>query len=130
MNNDMSSSIPLCTECGTILRTSFNFCPKCGKSITVDSSSDEIVPTNENIPKAPNPNRVGIRADVLMNIMDDLNDDQDMQDIFGYPVLKSIVVVADNNDLRIEDAGVVELPPANAEKFLQILDETLKINSI
>jgi len=77
-----------------------------------------------------NPERVGIRMDVLDNIIDDLNNNDELQRIFGEPVSKSLVVVADSNDLRIEDGGVVELTGEQEKRFLDILDEVIRANSI
>ena len=77
-----------------------------------------------------NPDRVGIRMDVLDDIISDLNDNSELQAVFGVPVSKGLVVVADSNDLRIEDAGTKELTDEEAETFLRILDEVIKANSI
>ena len=77
-----------------------------------------------------NPDRVGIRMDVLDDIISDLNDNAELQRIFGVPVSKALVVVADANDLRIEDAGLKELAEEEAETFLRVLDEVIKANSI
>ncbi len=77
-----------------------------------------------------NPDRVGIRMDVLDDIISDLNDNAELQRIFGVPVSKALVVVADSNDLRIEDAGLKELAEDEAETFLRTLDEVIKANSV
>jgi len=81
-------------------------------------------------PPTVNPDRVGIRMDVLDDIISDLNDNPELQRIFGVPVSKSLVVVADNNDLRIEDAGLKELTEEEAKTFLTILDEVIRSNSL
>ncbi|OYT41132.1 MAG: hypothetical protein B6U86_03130 [Candidatus Altiarchaeales archaeon ex4484_43] len=81
-------------------------------------------------PEKINPERVGIRMDVLDNIIDDLNNNEELKAIFGEPVSKALVVVADNNDLRIEDGGVVELTGEQEKRFLDILDEVIRANSI
>jgi len=77
-----------------------------------------------------NPDRVGIMMDVLDNIISDLNDNVELQRIFGVPVSRGLVVVADNNDLRIEDAGKVPLSDADSKAFLRILEEVIRANSI
>ena len=77
-----------------------------------------------------NPDRVGIRMDVLDDIISDLNDNPELQKIFGVPVSKALVVVADTNDLRIEDGGVVDLKDEDEKKFLRVLDEVIRANSI
>jgi len=81
-------------------------------------------------PEEVNPERVGIRMDVLGNIINDLNNNEELKGIFGEPVSKALVVVADNNDLRIEDGGVVELMDEQEKRFLDILDEVIRANSI
>ncbi|MFH0860969.1 MAG: hypothetical protein V1921_07195 [Candidatus Altiarchaeota archaeon] len=77
-----------------------------------------------------NPDRVGIRMDVLDDIISDMNDNPELQKIFGVPVSKYLVIVADNNDLRIEDGGVAELSDKDTEKFLGILDKVIRDNSM
>jgi hypothetical protein len=78
----------------------------------------------------PNPDRVGIRMDVLDDIISDLNDNPELQKIFGVPVSKALVVVADTNDLRIEEGGVVQLSKQDEQKFLDTLDKVIRANSI
>jgi len=77
-----------------------------------------------------NPDRVGIRMDVLDDIISDLNDNAELQKVFGVPVSKALVVVADSNDLRIEEGGVVELTKEKEQAFLKILDEVIRANSV
>jgi len=77
-----------------------------------------------------NPNRVGIRMDVLDDIISDLNDNPELRKTFGVPVSKALVIVADNNDLRIEDGGVTNISEKDAEAFLGVLDEVIKANTI
>ncbi len=76
-----------------------------------------------------NPNRVGIRADVLMDILNDLNSHPELQRIFGQPVLYGLVVVSDHNDLRIEDGGIVPLTTEDEERFLSILQDIIEVNA-
>jgi hypothetical protein len=80
--------------------------------------------------EAVNPNRVGIFMDVLDNIISDLNDNAELQKIFGVPVSKNLVVVADNNDLRIEEGGKSSLTQQQQDRFLAILDEVIRANSV
>lgn len=68
--------------------------------------------------------------DVLDNIISDLNDNAELQKIFGVPVSRALVVVADNNDLRIEDGGRVTLTEEQQNTFLRILDEVIRANSV
>ncbi|VVB55407.1 Uncharacterised protein [uncultured archaeon] len=77
-----------------------------------------------------NPDRVGIQMDVLDNIISDLNDNAELQKIFGVPVSRGLVVVADTNDLRIEDAGKKPLTEEQSKTFLKVLDEIIRANAI
>ena len=77
-----------------------------------------------------NPDRVGIFMDVLDNIISDLNDNPELQKIFGVPVSRALVVVADGNDLRIEDGGRVALSEEQQQTFLRVLDEVIRANSV
>ncbi len=72
--------------------------------------------------------RVRIRLDVLGKIIDELNTQAELEGIFGYPVINSLVIVADGNDLRIE-AKKGDLNKEQEEKFLGILDKVIKKNS-
>jgi len=79
---------------------------------------------------AVNPDRVGIFMDVLDNIISDLNDNAELQQVFGVPVSRALVVVADGNDLRIEEGGKVQLTDEQQNTFLRILDEVIRANSV
>ena len=68
--------------------------------------------------------------DVLLDIIEDLESNGELQTIFGTSVAKNLVVVADNNDLKIEDGGRVELTQNETESFLRILDEAIMKNAI
>ena len=82
-------------------------------------------------PSAPvNPDRVGIWMDVLDSIISDMNDNAELQKIFGVPVSRALVIVADSNDLRIEEGGRVPLTEEQQNTFLRILDEVIKANSV
>jgi len=85
---------------------------------------------SEQPPEGVNPERVGIMMDVLDNIISDLNDNPELQKIFGVPVSSGLVVVADNNDLRIEEAGKVDLSEEQKETFLKVLDEVIRANAV
>ncbi|RLI93773.1 MAG: hypothetical protein DRO92_03715 [Candidatus Altiarchaeales archaeon] len=70
--------------------------------------------------------RVGIRLDVIADIIRYLDEDEDLQRIFGRPVSKSLVIVADNNDLRIEEGGKRKLNEEESKKFLEVLNRAIK----
>ena len=86
------------------------------------------IPTSP--PAGINPDRVGIWMDVLDNIISDLNDNPELQKVFGVPVSRALVIVADNNDLRIEDGGRVPLTEQQQQAFLKVLDEVIRANSV
>jgi len=125
-------SLLQCNVCKTILKRDFNYCPKCGAIVKQAEGNQQNSYTPDNANQNPdiNQDRVGIRMDVLENILSDLNDHAVLQSIFGVPVSKGLVIVADDNDLRIEDAGLKELHPDESQKFLDILDEVIRSNSI
>jgi hypothetical protein len=77
-----------------------------------------------------NPDRIGIYMDVLDNIISDLNDNAELQKIFGVPVSRNLVVVADQNDLRIEEGGRKELTDDDQNTFLRVLDDVIRANSV
>lgn len=77
-----------------------------------------------------NPDRSGIFLDVLENIINDLNGNAELQGIFGIPVSRALIIVADQNDLRIEEGGRVELSTQQQKVFLRVLDEIILANRI
>jgi hypothetical protein len=81
-------------------------------------------------PAGVNPDRVGIFMDVLDNIISDLNDNPELQKVFGVPVSRALVIVADGNDLRIEEGGRVPLTEEQQNSFLRILDDVIRANSV
>jgi hypothetical protein len=80
--------------------------------------------------KDANPDRMGLPMEMLENIIADLNGNEELKRIFGEPVSRALLVVADDNDLRIEAAGVVEITDEQKDKFLEILESTVKANAI
>jgi len=80
---------------------------------------------------AINPNRVGIYADVLLRIIAHLEADPRLQKLFGVPVSRNVVLVADDNDLRLEEGGrVVPLSKEQARVFLEVLEEAIQQNAV
>ena len=70
--------------------------------------------------------RVGIRADALVEIIKELEGNEELRKMFGKPVSAALVVIADNNDLRIEEAGAVKLSDGDRKRFVEILNEIIK----
>ena len=71
--------------------------------------------------------RFAIGMDILDNIIDDLDNSKDLQKIFNVPVSRNLVIVAENNDLRIESA--IDLSKEQKRTFLDILDKVIAKNS-
>ena len=98
--------------------------------MTSDDSSSASGATGANGEQpAVNPDRVGIYLDVMDKIIRDLNDNEQLRRIFGEPVERSLVVVADDNDLRIEGGPDVALDEDETKTFLRVLDEVIRANS-
>jgi len=81
-------------------------------------------------PHGLNPDRVGIYMDVLARIIADLNASEELQQIFGVPVANALVVVADQNDLRIEESGKVNISKAQSDVFLRVLEHVITDNAV
>jgi len=71
---------------------------------------------------AESPERVSIRLDILKDIIEDIDRNHELQRIFGSPVSESLVIVADNNDIRIEEGGSIKLTKAECKRFLDVLN--------
>ena len=76
-----------------------------------------------------NPDRIGVRLDIMERVIGDLNQNAELQGIFGVPVSKALLVVADGNDLRIEVHGDVELTPEQSQEFVSILEDVIQMYS-
>lgn len=73
--------------------------------------------------------RMGVRLDILEKIIEDLASRPELQEIFGSQVSSQLVIVADDSDLRIEEAGDIELTEQQREVFLEILGEVIRANA-
>ena len=74
--------------------------------------------------------RVCIRLDVMSDIIRDLDNSIQLQEIFGIPVSRSLVIVAENNDLRIEEGGAIKLSKEENRIFLEILNKIIEENIV
>ncbi|WP_067050839.1 hypothetical protein [Methanofollis ethanolicus] len=76
--------------------------------------------------------RVGIRMGVLSQIIDDLNRNEELREIFGNPASQSLVVIAEYSDgeldLRIEEMRDRPLTEAENRRFVEILNRTVTTN--
>jgi len=75
-----------------------------------------------------NDTQMALRLDMLQDIIEDLNANTKLQKLFGDPVSESLMIVADQNDLRIEYAGEEELTDKESELLIGILEETIQAN--
>ena len=73
----------------------------------------------------PNPGRTGMMLDDLAQLIHGLDQNRELQAVFGNPVSAALAIVADRSDLRIEDAGIKELNPDQQQVFLRVLEETI-----
>jgi len=71
--------------------------------------------------------RPSIRLDILECIIWELNNHPELKKIFGFPVSKYLNLVADDNEIRIEDSGSKVLNKSEIQKFLKILDEIIQM---
>jgi hypothetical protein len=70
-----------------------------------------------------NPDRRGVIANELLRILIRLKEDTKMKELYNNKILDNIAVVADNNDLRIEDAGKKDLTAEDKKAFLKAIDK-------
>lgn len=117
-------SVHFCSDCNTVLRSGFNFCPGCRRPCSEEGREKQRRSAGDSSALV-NPQRIGIRADVLVAILADLDQNPDLTRVFQGSVLSSIVVVSDENDLRIEDAGVCELEKEESDLFLEVLGQVI-----
>lgn len=72
--------------------------------------------------------KVKVRCDVLAKALKDLDRNQTLRSIYSGKVSESMVVVAEKNDLLIEDGGCVELSKEDESRLLDALAGTLNSN--
>lgn len=65
---------------------------------------------------------VVVRCDVFLKLVEELDNSEELAALFGRPVSRALVVVADNNDLRIEDGGGVPLTAEERKRFIAELN--------
>ena len=70
--------------------------------------------------------RVAIRMDVMEGIVSRLEAHPSLIRVFGVPVSRSLVVVADNGDLRVESNPDLSLADRDAQEFLGVLDQVME----
>jgi len=70
---------------------------------------------------------VAVRLDILKKVIEDLDSNPELKQIFGEPVSKHTALVWDkaNNEILIADANIDSIDHAGELKFLKILREVL-----
>jgi len=71
-----------------------------------------------------------MRLDLMKNIINDLDSNTELQEIFGDPVSSKLALVSDGRDkmVSIAEARMVELDEAKTAKFLEVLQSVLEKN--
>jgi len=80
--------------------------------------------------KSKNEGRVSIRLDVIKDVIEDINRNHELQKIFGSPVSDSLVIVADNNDIRVEEGGAIKLTKAECKRFADVLNGIIENSTL
>jgi hypothetical protein len=73
-------------------------------------------------PPKPPGRHPGIKLDVLQKIIDDLDGNPTLKEIFGEPVTSKLAIIDNEGSLRLVEAGVVELTDEQKKTF----EDTLK----
>jgi hypothetical protein len=71
--------------------------------------------------------RVGCSA--MLKVIKEIDENTELQGLFGHPVSEALTVIAENGDLVIEDGGAVTLTEGENERFLSILGSIVKHRS-
>ena len=74
--------------------------------------------------------RVSIRLDVMKDIIEDIDRNHELQKIFGSPVSESLVVVAEGNDLRVEEGGAIKLTKVEWKRFADVLNGIIENSAL
>lgn len=71
---------------------------------------------------------MAIRLDVLRKILDDLDSDPELRQIFGGDVTSKLGLISMRNDIKISELKMTDLKEAEAQKFLHNLRSILRKN--
>jgi hypothetical protein len=79
--------------------------------------------------------KIGIPLDVIDNIIADLDANDELRRIFGEPVCRNLTIVAVKTssgdvDLRIEESGALRLSKEQSDRFVEVLNDIIKANSV
>lgn len=90
-----------------------------------ENESPEGAPDTSHVLEKLKQPMVGIRLDIMRNIMDDLDASGKLRELFGDPVTKKLGIIAELNDLRITELNMVELSDEQKSMFLAELEAIL-----
>ena len=71
---------------------------------------------------------MAIRLDTLRKILDDLDADPELRQIFGGDVTGKLGLISMRNDIKISELKMTDLSDADAKKFLHNLRTILRKN--
>ncbi len=74
--------------------------------------------------------RVRIGCDTMLGIINELDENAELQEIFGRPVSGALAVIAEGGDLRIENGGAFELSNEQRTAFLKVLGSMAKMGNV
>jgi hypothetical protein len=62
----------------------------------------------------------------MLKIIKEIDENTDLQELFGHPVSGALAMIAENGDLVIEDGGAVTLTEGENDRFLEVLGSIIK----
>jgi len=68
---------------------------------------------------------VRVPLDFILSLIRKVDANPELKVMFGGHVSSKLAIIADNNDLRLCDAKVVNLTAEQEKRFIEILQETL-----
>ena len=73
--------------------------------------------------------KVRVGCDTMLKVIKEIDENAELQDIFGSPVSSALSVIAENGDLVVEDGGAITLTEGEKERFLSVLGSIAKHRS-
>lgn len=70
--------------------------------------------------------KVRVGCDTMLRVIREIDENAELQEIFGTPVSSALAVIAEKGDLRIEEGGGVELSEEQKARFLAVLGKIVK----
>lgn len=71
-----------------------------------------------------------MRLDFFRKLLDELDGNPRLQELFGFPVTSKLGVLADGNDLKIIDLEIAQLNEEQKSSFLEELGRILQKNIV